>query len=350
MNKSNILDYTYEALKAVLVEAKIAPFVTKQVFDWIYKKHVFDFSAMSNIKKTVIDHLQENFYILELKAKQVLTDSDGTVKFLFELSDGSDIETVVMNFEYGNSICITSQVGCNMGCKFCASGTLKKIRDLSSGEMVAQVLAANTFLLQNERTAIRNIVVMGIGEPFDNYNNLKDFINTIRDDLGVGIGSRKITVSTCGLVDKIKAFTNDFTQVGLAISLHAPTNELRNKIMPINQAYDVTKIIEVAKIYTDTTNRRITFEYILLKGINDQPEHAVQLVKLLQPIKPELLTINLIQYNPVDSNDYERSENTRAFYEKCREYNIITTVRQEKGLKINGACGQLRAKHLKEST
>lgn len=344
---ANILNFTYDELTEALVENGFKPFLAKQIYDWVYKKLVFDFDQMSNIKKTTIDWLKENYYILTLNAITTLDDKDLTTKFLFELPDGNKIETVVMNFEYGNSICVTTQVGCNMGCKFCASGTLKKVRDLTAGEIVAQVIFANKYLREKERNSIRNIVVMGIGEPFDNYKNLKNFLNIIRNDLGVGIGSRKITVSTCGLVNRFDEFTKDFDQVGLAISLHASNNEVRNKIMPINQAYDINALINKAKEYTEKTNRRVTFEYIMLKNVNDKIEHASELADLLSILKPELYTVNLIPYNSVIGAEFTRSPSVRMFYEELRSFNIITTVRQEKGTSIDGACGQLRAKSSK---
>ncbi|MGL4948464.1 MAG: 23S rRNA (adenine(2503)-C(2))-methyltransferase RlmN [Mycoplasma sp.] len=343
MKQNNIYDYTYEKLKDFFVQNDIKPFVAKQVFDWLYKKLVNSFDEMVNIKKTTIDFLKQNFEIPKFKIVTLLEDEDLTTKFLFELPDGNKIETVVMNFEYGNSICVTTQVGCNMGCKFCASGKLKKIRDLTAGEIILQVKMANQYLLENERNTLRNIVVMGIGEPFDNYDNLKDFLNIVRDDLSFGIGSRKITVSTCGLLNKFGSFQNDFNQIGLAISLHAPTNEIRDQIMPINQKFRIEELIDKAREYTEHTNRRVTFEYIMLEGINDSTDDAHELADLLYPIKNELFTINLIPYNSVSETEFKRSRNIRPFYEVLREYGIITTVRQEKGANINGACGQLRA-------
>lgn len=305
---------------------------------------------MTNIKKETLEWLKIHYTILKLEAQNILEDRDGTIKFLFKLADGNIIETVVMNFEYGNSICVTTQVGCNMGCKFCASGTLKKIRNLTAGEIVAQLLFANRFLLDKQRPTIRNIVVMGIGEPFDNYENLKTFINIARCDLATAIGSRKITVSTCGIIDKFDAFTTDFEQVGLAISLHAPNNEIRNQIMPINKAYNIHTLVRAAEKYTDKTNRRVTFEYIMLKDINDSIDNAMELAHLLSNIKGELLSVNLIPYNSVENASFKRSDNVRAFYETLRSYNIVTTVRQEKGASINGACGQLRAQNLTKNS
>ncbi len=311
---------------------------------------VDDFDMMTNVKKETIALLKEQFYIPKYEVVKCLEDTDLTTKFLFKLSDGNIIETVVMKFDYGNSICVTTQVGCNMGCKFCASGQLKKVRDLEAGEIVNQLMEANKYLVAHNRDTIRNIVVMGIGEPFDNYNNVRDFINIVRNDNAFAIGSRKITVSTCGLVNRFDDFIKDFGQVGLAISLHAPTNEIRNQIMPVNQAFDIHTLIAKAKQYTEETNRRLTFEYIMLKGINDSIENADQLADLLSCFKKELISINLIPYNSVDNTDFKRSDNVRKFYERMRTYGIITTVRQEKGTNINGACGQLRAKNIKADT
>ena len=347
MEKSNILNFTYDKLVQFCLDNNLKPFVAKQIFDWIYKKNIKSFKEMTNIKKDTIELLDNNFVFESMKIIKTFEDQDLTTKFLIKTHDGNLIETVIMNFDYGNSLCVTTQVGCNMGCKFCASGQLKKIRNLNCSEIVNQLLIANEYLINNNRNTIRNIVVMGIGEPFDNYDNLKDFINIVRNDYATALGSRKITVSTCGLVNRFDDFINDFPQVGLAISLHAPNNEIRNSIMPINQAFNITILMQKALEYTIKTNRRLTFEYIMLDGINDSIECANQLVKLLEPFKKELISINLIPYNAVDNSKFKRSNNIRKFYEYLRKFNIITTVRQEKGNKINGACGQLRAKNLK---
>lgn len=346
MEKNNILSQTYDSLVNFFEQHNQKSFVAKQVFDWIYKKQVNDFSLMTNIKKETIELLKQNFFFPIFKVEKILEDKDETVKFLFELQDGNKIETVLMKFDYGNSICVTTQVGCNMGCKFCASGQLKKVRNLEAGEIVNQLWMANQYLKSKNKSTIRNIVIMGIGEPLDNYDNVRDFINIVRNDYAFAIGSRKITLSTCGLVNKIDNFMNDFSQVGLAISLHAPNNEIRNKIMPINYAFDINQLIGKCIEYTQKTNRRITFEYIMLKDINDSIECAIQLAHLLKDFRKELVSINLIPYNPVDESGFKRSDNIRKFYEKMRSYNIITTVRQEKGTSINSACGQLRAKNI----
>lgn len=340
---NNIYNYTYEELTKVLLEHNLKIYAAKQIFNWLYKKNCKTFDAMTNISKKNIKFLKDTFYIpnLELVLKKFDTIDD-TTKFLFNLEDLNKIETVLMKFDYGWSVCVTTQVGCNMGCKFCASGQLKKIRDLSAAEIVAQIQYANEYLNKLYNDKVRNIVVMGIGEPFDNYDNLKKFLKIITNDYGIGIGFRKITVSTCGVVSRFEQWTNDFPQVGLAISLHAPNNEIRSKIMPINNAFDINVIIDSVKKYIKATNRRITFEYIMLKDVNDSSENALELSKLLRDI---LCYVNIIPYNPVDENDFQKSNKVRAFYEILREQNITATVRFSKGKNIDGACGQLRARN-----
>ena len=342
--KKDILGFTYQELKDIAIENNLKPFLAKQVYDWIYKKRINSFSEMTNISKNSISFLENNFSfkLLNLKIKQV-DKFDETTKFLFELDDKNLIETVLMKFDYGYSVCVTTQVGCNMGCSFCASGLLKKKRNLEVAEIVGQVYYVQKYLDQNYNHArLSNIVVMGIGEPFDNFDNLINFIKIVNDDNGLQIGARKITVSTCGLVKKIDEWSKIMPQIGLAISLHAPNNEIRNKIMPINRAYDINQVIEAAKRYTNITNRRITFEYIMLKGVNDSNKNAIDLAHLL---KGMLCYVNLIPYNPVNEHSYQRSENVTDFANTLSRLGIQVTIRQEKGKKIDAACGQLRAKN-----
>ena len=247
-----------------------------------------------------------------------------------------------MKFNYGYSVCVTTQVGCNMGCKFCASGLLKKKRNLETYEIVAQVLTIQKHLDEiNER--VSNIVVMGIGEPLDNYNNVSKFLKIINEDKGLQIGARKVTVSTCGLINKFDDFVRDHPQTGLAISLHASNNDLRNQLMPINKAFDIYKLIDACKKYVQKTNRRITFEYLMLNNVNDTKKHAFELVKLLKDI---LCYVNLIPYNSVDEHEFKRSKNVREFFEILNSHGIVTTIRQEKGANIDAACGQLRSKQI----
>ncbi len=335
---NNIYDYTFHDLNKIFQENNFKPYLTKQVFKWIYENYISDFSEMTNISKSNIEWLENNFEIKKLNPIIINEDNDETIKILFELEDKNKIETVIMKFNYGYSVCLTTQVGCNFGCKFCASGQLKKKRDLTVGEIVAQVVWAKE-KLREKNQELRNIVVMGIGEPFDNYENLKKFLTIVNKDLK--FGARKITVSTCGVMKVMKDWIENFPQIGLAISLHAPNNEIRSKIMPVNNAYNIETIIENMEEYTKITKRRITFEYILLDGINDSKENAIELAGLLKNI---LCYVNLIPYNNVMGSEFSRSKKIKAFYDILRKNNITTTIRQEKGAGINGACGQLRAK------
>lgn len=340
--KNNFFDFSFDEFKQIIVENGFKEFNAKQVFDWVYKKFIFDFNKMTNIPKKLSEWLNNNFEIYLLKEKIKLIAKDGTTKFLFELEDGNKIETVLMNFDYGNSICVTTQVGCNMGCKFCASGQLKKVRNLKASEIIMQLYYVNYYLFSIKKELIKNIVVMGIGEPLDNYDNLSKFLNQARNQFAFGIGSRKITVSTCGLVNKFDDWINDFPQVGLAISLHAPNDEIRSKLMPINNAYNINDIINNVNKYIKKTNRRITFEYILIDGVNDTIDCANQLAKLVKGI---LCYVNLIPYNAVDNTNFKRSKNVKQFYDILKKHNITVTVRQEKGSDIDGSCGQLRARN-----
>ena len=250
-----------------------------QVYEWLYGKRVESFDEFTNVKKDVVAKIKEDFSINRLVIEQVEKDVE-VHKYLFELPDGNHIEAVLMMHDYGKSLCISSQVGCNMGCKFCESGRLKKVRNLDASEMVLQVLQIEKEI--NDR--ISHIVIMGIGEPFDNYDNVIKFVEIVNHAKGLQIGSRHITISTCGLVPKIKEFSSLPYQVNLAISLHAATNEVRNKIMPINKVYPIETLIESIKEYINKTNRRVTFEYIMLEGINDSKEDAINLCNLLKGI------------------------------------------------------------------
>ena len=340
--KQNILDYTLDELNNLLKNNNFNNFLAKQIFDWIYKKSVKSFDEMTNISKDAKKFLFENFYFKEFNTKIIQIDElDETTKFLFILDDNNLIETVLMKFDYGYSVCVTTQVGCNMGCKFCASGLLKKKRNLMTYEIVNQIYSVQQYLYRkNKNNRISNVVVMGIGEPFDNFDNLIKFIKIINCDHGLQIGARKITVSTCGLANKIKTWAELMPQVGLAISLHAPNNIIRNKIMPINKAFDIDTLLNEVKYYIKTTNRRITFEYIMLKDVNDSINCAIELANKIRNI---LCYVNLIPYNPVNEHTFKRSNNVIAFANKLSELGITVTIRQEKGTQINAACGQLRA-------
>lgn len=338
----NINDFTYEMLIEEMVKLGEKKYRAKQLFSWLYQKQVTSFSMMSDIKKDFINYLSENYYITDLIVKTKQVSKDGTVKFLFELSDGSLIETVLMRFDYGNSLCITSQVGCNMGCKFCASGLLKKKRDLSAGEMIAQVNEAIRYLnVDNER--LSNLVIMGTGEPFDNYDEIMNFCSILNDPNGIALGARHITISTCGLSDKIKKFADEEKQYNLAISLHAPNDELRSELMPINVAFPLSSLINSLKYYDSKSNRKITFEYIMLKDINDHREEAIQLANLIRGLEAY---VNLIPYNAVSENGYQGSDEKTIlkFYDTLMKHGVKATIRNRVGDDIDAACGQLRAK------
>ena len=342
---SSIYDLSLTDLQDYLSEKGLKPFHARQIFKWLYEKRIGDFSSMTDISKKLIEQLKEDFSIEPLKIVTSQTSKDGTMKFLFEMSDGALVESVLMVFEYGFSACLSSQVGCNMGCSFCASGLLKKQRDLSAGEIVGQALMIQRQLdLKGGR--LGNIVIMGTGEPFDNYDNVMKALSIINDPYGLEIGSRHISISTCGIVPGILRFSKEQLQYNLAISLHAPNDELRSQLMPVNRAYPLNELIEALKEYSQLNNRRLTFEYLLLKGVNDQEIHVKQIKELLKGLNAY---INLIPYNTVKEKDYESSseEDALRFYDLLKKNNVAVTLRQKKGDDIDAACGQLRANSLK---
>lgn len=340
----SIYDLSLNDLENYLLENGIKPFHGKQIFKWLYHRRIDSFSLMSDISKKTIEKLENEFEIAPLIIRDMQVSRDGTRKYLFEMSDGALVESVLMIFDYGYSACLSSQVGCNMGCSFCASGLLKKQRDLLPSEIVRQALMIQKDLDKEEKR-LGNIVVMGTGEPFDNYDNVMKAMNIINDPNGLEIGARHISISTCGLVPMIERFSHENLQYNLAISLHAPNDELRSKLMPVNKAYPLDQLMKALKVYSELNNRRLTFEYLLLKGINDRPEHADQIAKLLRGMNAY---INLIPYNPVSEKDFETSsdENALRFYDLLKKRNIAVTLRQKKGDDIDAACGQLRANHL----
>lgn len=351
MTKQSIYGMTQDNLKAWFEEHGEKKFRATQVWDWLYIKRVRTFEEMSNLSKKTIDLLTENFDMSPLNQVVVQESKDGTIKYLFQLEDKNMIETVLMRHEYGLSVCVTTQVGCNIGCTFCASGLLTKQRDLSAGEIVAQIMQVQFFLDERgDGERVSHIVVMGIGEPFDNYDNVIDFLYIVNDKTGLGIGARHMTVSTSGLIPKIYDFADNGLQVNLAISLHAPNNEVRTSIMRINRSNPVEKLMDAVDYYLEKTNRRITFEYIMLSNVNDRPEHARQLAELLKD-KKKLTYVNLIPYNPVSEHDqYSRStrEDVMAFYDILNKKGVNCVVRKEQGTDIDAACGQLRSKQIKK--
>ena len=335
----NIYSMTLKDLETYFINIGEKKFKAIQVYDWLYKKRVKSFDEMTNVKKTVIDKLKEDYKINNLKILKVQNGKD-VHKYLFELHDGNKIETVLMNHDYGNSLCISTEVGCNMGCAFCESGRLKKIRGLDVYEMVLQVLEVE----ENINVRVSHVVLMGIGEPFDNYDNVMKFINIINSDYGMAIGSRHITVSTCGIVPKIKEFTKEKLGVNLAISLHAPNDEIRNKIMKINKVYPLKEIMSAVKDYIKETNRKVTFEYIMLKDINDSKNCALELAHLLKGI---LAYVNLIPYNETSHIEFKKTDKNKImeFYDILKKNKINVTVRKEFGSEVSAACGQLRSNY-----
>lgn len=335
----NIYGQTLEKLENYFENIGEKKFKATQVYDWLYKKKVSSFDEMTNIKKDVIVKLKEDFKIdkPQIIAKQTGRD---VYKYLFELADGNKVEAVLMIHDYGISLCVSTQVGCNMGCIFCESGRLKKVRNLETSEMVGQVMEVE----RDSHLKITHIVIMGIGEPFDNYDNVMDFIKIINSGKGLEIGARHITVSTCGIVPKIRKFTDENLQVNLAISLHAPNDELRSSIMKINKAYPLKDLMAAIKDYIDKTHRRVTFEYIMLKGINDSDECAYELAHLLKGLN---CYVNLIPYNETSHINLEKTgEKSRMhFYDLLKKQGIGVTIRKEFGGDVSAACGQLRSNY-----
>lgn len=345
----SIYGLTMEELQAWVVEMGDKPFRAKQIWQWLYVHHVGAFEEMTNVPDKLIQALKEDFNFSPLKIQIVQTAADRTTKFLFQLADGHMIETVLMYHSYGTSVCVTTQIGCNIGCSFCASGLIPKQRDLEAGEIVAQLMFIQRYLDEHEPgTKVSHIVVMGIGEPFDNYDNVMRFLRIVNHEQGLQIGARHITVSTSGLAPKIRDFAQEGIQVNLAVSLHAPNNDVRSKMMRINNTYPLEELFDAIYEYIEVTNRRVTFEYIMIENVNDQPEHAQQLADLLSPIK-KLAYVNLIPYNPVVENPYVRSpkENIEAFFDILMKNNINCVVRKEHGTDIEAACGQLRSQYIK---
>lgn len=342
----NLYDFTLSKLEEHLIARGEKKFRATQLFKWIYEKRVESFDEMSDVSLKFREVLKKEYSLEKPKIYTKQVSKDGTIKLLLELSDGSKVETVLMRYNYGNVACVTSEVGCNMGCAFCASGLLKKKRELKVSELVGQILVLDD-LLKDENSRISHVVVMGTGEPFDNYDNVLDFIRILNHPYGFAIGARHITVSTCGIVPMIYKYAEEGLQINLAISLHAPSNEIRNKIMPINRKYDINELMEAVRYYEKTAGRRVTFEYILLKDINDSKECALELTRL---IKGTLAYVNLIPFNPVNELKYRRSDekSVHDFLDTLMKNGVTATIRKEFGTDIDAACGQLRAKNEKK--
>ncbi len=343
--KPSVYDLNLEDWQEWVKENGESSFRAGQIFDWLYVKRVADFEQMTNLPKVLRDRLKEQFEFVTLTEVAKYESQDGTVKFLFELSDKNAIETVIMKHNYGNSICVTTQVGCRVGCTFCAStlGGLK--RDLTPGEIVAQVVKAQK-LLDDKNERVSSIVIMGIGEPFENYDATMKFLRIMIHPKGLNIGQRHITVSTSGIVPSIYRFADENLQVNLAISIHAPNDELRSKLMPVNRRFPFADLVEACKYYIAKTGRRITFEYALMGGVNDQQEHAEELARVLKEMP--LSHVNLIPVNFVVERNFTRTprEDIFAFQRVLEKSKINATIRREQGSDIAAACGQLRAKHM----
>ena len=336
---------TLEELKEAMTALGEKPFRAKQIYEWLHVRLVDDFDEMTNLSRALREKLRENYALWPLQALRVQTSKiDGTKKFLFALSDRQVVESVWMQYHHGDSVCISSQVGCRMGCKFCASGIGGLVRNLTVGEMLAQVYAIQK--LTGER--VSNVVVMGTGEPFDNYDTLIQFLRMLTDTNGLNISQRNITVSTCGIVPKIRAFAEEDLQVTLALSFHASDNEKRKELMPIAYTYSLGEVMDACRYYFQKTGRRMTYEYSLVGGVNDTREDAKALAGLL---RGQNCHVNLIPVNPVKEKGYVQPDRTAVldFKDKLEKYGINATIRREMGRDIDGACGQLRRSYEKSS-
>ncbi|MFU0826659.1 MAG: putative dual-specificity RNA methyltransferase RlmN [Lachnoclostridium sp.] len=342
MSKTDIKSLNLNELKELMEKLGQKPFRAKQIYEWLHVKLADDFSDMTNLPIALRKQLEEICEITRLTVVDRLVSEDGeTSKFLFRLKDSRVLESVLMKYHHGNSVCISSQVGCKMGCKFCASTIGGFERNLTASEMLDQVYQIQK--ITGER--VSNVVVMGTGEPLDNYDNLIKFIHMLTDENGLNISQRNITVSTCGLVEKIKALAHEKLQITLALSLHAPNDAIRKTLMPIANQYDIDSAMDACVYYYKVTGRRITFEYSLIEGVNDLPEHADELANRLKGLNCH---VNLIPVNPIRERDYRQSDakNIQIFKNVLENYRINVTIRREMGSDINAACGQLRKSYM----
>ena len=339
----NIKDYNLEELKQEFIKLGEKAYRAEQVFKWIYVDKVTSFDEMTNLSKKLREKLSQEFAMHNFKILKKQESADGTKKYLFDILDDNAIETVLMEYHHGKSICVSTQVGCKMGCKFCASTGIKFARNLTSGEIVEQILAVE----RDENIKISNVVFMGIGEPLDNFENVVNAIGILNNQKGLNIGARHISISTSGLVPKIYDLADKNLQCTLSISLHATNDEKRSEMMPVNKTYNIKELIKACKYYINKTNRRISFEYALAKDNNDNLDDAKELVKLL---KGMICHVNLIPINKIENGDYTKStnENIIKFRDYLNSKGIVATIRRELGSDIDAACGQLRKKNLKE--
>lgn len=344
MDKKDLRNLTYQEMESEFKAMGLPSFRAKQVFSWIHEKQATSFQEMTNLSKDLRKKLEETYEFHNCKmVRRLESKIDGTIKYLYELYDGEIIESVLMKYRYGYSVCVSTQVGCNMKCSFCASTIDGCVRSLSAGEILDQVYAA----IRDTGERISNVVLMGMGEPFMNYDNVIRFLTLITDERGVGLGARHITISTCGIVPKIYELMKRNPQYTLSISLHAPNNNIRTKIMPVNRKWDIDELLKACREYTEKTSRRISFEYAMIHGVNDTDDCAYELADRLSGM---LCHVNLIPANEVRENDYERSsqERLRAFAACLESRGIATTIRRTLGPDIDASCGQLRRKHKKE--
>lgn len=337
MSKNCISSYTLEGLTALMKELGQPAFRAKQIFHWLHQKLVTEFSAMTDQPKALLAKLEEGYYIAAPAIVRRQQSKDGTVKYLFALDDGNCIETVIMRYHYGVTACVSSQVGCRMGCRFCASTQAGRVRNLEAGEIAGQIYAAQKDI--GER--ISHIVLMGIGEPLDNFDNVMDFLSIISSPDGVNIGMRNISLSTCGIVPMIDKLAEKKLQLTLSISLHAPNDAMRSGMMPVNDAYPVAQLIAACRRYQQTTGRRVSFEYSMVRGVNDSPATAKELAALIRGMGAH---VNLIPINPVDGSPYSATdaENVKRFQSLLTDLGVNATVRRRLGSDISAACGQLR--------
>lgn len=337
MEKRCITSFTIEQLAALLKEWGQPGFRAKQIFHWIHQKQAAEFSQMTDQPKALIARLEQEFYIAQHKIRRCQRSKDGTVKYLFELADGNCIETVLMRYNYGNSVCVSTQVGCRMGCRFCASTQGGRVRNLEAGEIAAEIYG----VMRDTGERVSHVVLMGIGEPLDNFDNVMNFLSIVSSPDGINIGMRNFSLSTCGLVPMIDKLAEKKLQLTLSVSLHAPENAMRSSMMPVNDAYPIEQLIAACRRYQQTTGRRISFEYSMVRGVNDSDQTAATLARLIRGMGAH---VNLIPINPVDGSPYSASDdaNVRRFQQKLISLGVNATVRRRLGQDISAACGQLR--------
>lgn len=337
MNKTDILSLTLPELTEALVEAGEPKFRSKQLYEWLHKKRAVSFSECTNLSKKLIEYLDERYYIPALEIKRKLVSAiDGTVKYLYAFPDGEKAETVMMSYKHGSSLCISTQVGCKMGCSFCASTKAGFVRNLAPSEMLLQIYESE----KDSGRKVESLVLMGIGEPLDNYDNVLKFLEILSSEEGKNLSLRHVSLSTCGLVPKIRELAELKLGLTLSVSLHAPTDETRSAIMPINKRYSTAELMDACKYYFEKTGRRISFEFALIAGVNDNRETADRLIRLLKPLSP--CHVNLIPINEIKEGPYKKSPNVKEFQQRLVNSGLNATVRRTLGADINAACGQLR--------